>query len=165
MQQLLITRLLDRQVPFVLIGGMAGVAHGSTLVTQDLDICIVANAASFLRIQAALEGFNPRVRSGAGWLPLNLSEDQASRLKNLNIMTDLGKLDCLGEVLGIGDYQSAFEQSIAIDFDGYPCRVLSIDALIRAKKAVGRPRDLMAVAELEAIQEKRGGSGPDAASG
>ena len=154
MQQLLITRLLDSQVPFVLIGGMAGVAHGSTLVTQDLDICIVADAASFLRIQSALEGLNPRVRSGAGWIPLNLSEDQASRLANLYVLTDLGKLDCLGEVLGVGDYQAALEQSVEIDFDGSACRVLSIDALIRAKTAVGRPRDLIAVAELEAIREK-----------
>ena len=33
-------------------------------------------------------------------------------------------------------------------------RVLTLDALIEAKRAMGRPRDLNAVLELEAIRER-----------
>lgn len=37
----LLQRLADSGVDFVVIGGFAGVLHGSALVTRDLDICAV----------------------------------------------------------------------------------------------------------------------------
>jgi hypothetical protein len=38
---------------------------------------------------------------------------------------------------------------------GLSCQVLALDSLIRVKRAAGRPKDLEAVAELEAIREER----------
>jgi len=35
----LLERLLENKIDFVLVGGFAGVVHGATMVTQDLDIC------------------------------------------------------------------------------------------------------------------------------
>jgi hypothetical protein len=37
-----------------------------------------------------------------------------------------------------------------------PCRCATLDALIRMKRAAGRPKDLEAIAELEALREERG---------
>jgi len=152
-QETLIGILIEGKVPFVLIGGMAAVAHGSSLMTRDLDICLPVEADAFLRVQSALSFHNPRVRAGSGWIPLDLSLESAGRLKNLYVVTDLGKLDCLGDVAGIGDYQAALADSVEIDLGGRPCRTLSLDSLIRSKEAMGRPRDLMAVTELRALRD------------
>jgi predicted nucleotidyltransferase len=62
-------------------------------------------------------------------------------------------LDCLGEIKGIGGYAECLRRSEPIEIDGQEVRVLTLDALIEAKRAMGRPRDLHAVLELEAIRE------------
>ena len=38
---------------------------------------------------------------------------------------------------------------------GLRCRCLELDKLIEVKRAAGRPKDLEAIAELEAIREER----------
>jgi hypothetical protein len=156
MRQLsLLETLLRNDVEFVLVGGMAAVAHGSSQLTRDLDICVPLQADNFLRIQSSLGSFNPRLRVGKDRIPLNLEKEVAGRLKNLYILTDEGNLDCLGEVSGLGGYAAALAASVEIDVRGHCCRVLSLEALIRAKEAMGRPRDLLTVLELRAIQEKK----------
>jgi hypothetical protein len=146
--------LLENEIALVLVGGMAAVAHGSSQLTRDLDICVPLDADSFLRLQSALRAFNPRVRAGRDRVPLNLDAAAARRLKNLYILTDQGNLDCLGHIAGIGDYDASVSQSVEIIVSGRACRVLSLEALIRTKETMGRPRDLMAAAELRAILEK-----------
>ena len=79
----------------------------------------------------------------------------ASRLKNIYLKTELGKLDCLGEVAGIWSYQDVFKASKIAHFSYGQYRFLTIDALIAAKLAVGRPHDIQAVRHLRAIKEKQ----------
>jgi hypothetical protein len=150
----LLKSLLEAQLDFVIIGGVAAVLHGSTLLTRDLDICVPLGSGSFLALQKALEGLHPRVRAGAGLIPLDLDESRAASLKNLYITTDEGQLDCLGLVAGVGDFAAVRQESLEIRISGHQCRVLSIDALIRAKKATGRPHDLRTVVQLKAIKER-----------
>ena len=40
----LIQRLSDAEIDFVIVGGFAGIVHGSSLVTRDLDLCAVLRA-------------------------------------------------------------------------------------------------------------------------
>jgi len=80
----LLERLVRAGVDFVVIGGFAGVVHGCTYVTQDIDICCDFSPATLLAV-----------------------------------------------------------------------RVLSLDALIKAKKSMNRPRDKEAVLQLEAIKKLR----------
>gem|GEM_PF-3804793 len=70
----------------------------------------------------------------------------------LRMSMDWGQLDCLGEIKGLGGYEECLAQSEGVDLDGTEVRVLTLDALITAKRAMGRPRDLHAVLELEAIR-------------
>jgi predicted nucleotidyltransferase len=44
---------------------------------------------------------------------------------------------------------------------GVHCLCLSLEALIAAKRAAGRPRDLEAIAELEIIREEKENSGQE----
>jgi len=42
-----------------------------------------------------------------------------------------------------------------MEFFGYPALCLDLPWLIRVKRAAGRPKDLEAIAELEALLEER----------
>lgn len=56
---------------------------------------------------------------------------------------------------GAGDFEVVRAASIDIELLGRRCRVISAEALIRAKEAMGRDKDMIAVKELRAIAEKR----------
>jgi hypothetical protein len=57
----------------------------------------------------------------------------------------------------VGDYQHVLAQSVPVELAGGVCRILSIDALIRAKEAMGRQRDREAALQLRAIRERLSG--------
>jgi hypothetical protein len=150
----LLTRLNQHGVEFVIIGGVCGVLHGVPLVTFDLDVCCPFSPENVRRIEAAVKDLHPCHRLTPDKLPLEFSRELVARLKNLYLQTDLGKLDCLSEVAGIGDYQAVLKCSVAHRTSHGEFRMLSLDALIMAKEAAGRGRDLAAVKVLRAIKEK-----------
>ena len=147
-------RLVEAQVDFVLIGGFAAVAHGATLVTRDVDICCRFSEANLKRVQHALSQLHPVHRSRAD-LALDLTPEQCSTLKNLYRKTDLGIVDCLGEVLGIGDFDAVLRQSVEVELPFGPCRILDIDGLIRAKEAMNRDHDRITVRQLKEIKNRQ----------
>ena len=89
--QALLTRLKATELDFVVIGGVCVVFHGAPMATFDLDICCRFGAENVERIEAAVPDLHPFHRLTANRLPLELT---------LYLQTDLGKLDCLSEVLG-----------------------------------------------------------------
>jgi hypothetical protein len=90
-------KLVEAQVEFVLISGFAAVAHGATLVTRDVDICCRFSEGNLSRIQKALNGLHPVHRSRPD-LPLELTPEQCTRLKNLCLKTDLGGSELFGRL-------------------------------------------------------------------
>ena len=151
----ILKRLIAAKVEFSLIGGQASRHYGVSLVTEDVDVCARFTPENLRRIESAFKDFHPRHRLTANKLPLELTDELCQRLKNLYLTTDLGILDCLGEVKGIGDFEAVLQQSELKEFPFGNFFVLKIDALIQSKNAVGRPHDLVAVAQLKAIKEKR----------
>ena len=77
---------------------------------------------------------------------------------NFTLTTSLGDIDLLGEITGGGTYDDLCAETIVVSLFGLACRCLTLDALIRAKRAAGRPKDLEVIAELEAIREEERGS-------
>ncbi len=150
----LLLRLQQHDVEFVIIGGVCGVLHGISLVTQDLDVCVRLTPENLYRIEASVKDLHPFHRLAANKLPLKLTDDLCGRLKNLYLQTDFGTLDCLGEVAGIGAYAQVFERSMINKMSYGEFRILDIDALIDAKEKVGRERDIAAVKQLRAIKER-----------
>lgn len=151
---LLLKRLIEHKVEFVIVGGFAAVAHGVTLVTQDMDVCCRFSVENLLRLQRALDGLRPVHRITPQRLPLTLTADNCGELKNLYISTDIGVLDCLGSITGVGDFEDVLAGSMEIELEVGTCRILTVDALITAKRAMDRPRDAEAVLQLEAIRER-----------
>ena len=151
----LLTRLVEHRVDFVIVGGFAAVAHGSSLLTQDVDICCRFSTDNLMRLQDALADLHPVHRMTSKRLPLRLTPQTCEGMKNLYLDTDLGQLDCLGTITGLGDFEQAKAHSVEISLPVGPCRVLSLDALIAAKAAMGRPRDLEVVTQLKAIKARQ----------
>ena len=150
----LLERLLKAEVECVLVGGLAATAHGSSLVTRDVDVCVRFTESNLMRLQDALEGLHAvhRVRPD---LPLALTPAQCAGLKHLCVKTDLGVIDCLGAVLGVGDFKAVLARSILIELPFGLIRILDLDTLIQAEKAMGRPHDLITVQHLEAVKRRK----------
>jgi len=151
----LLSRLKQQNVEFVIIGGVCGVLHGASLVTLDLDICCPFNRENLRRVEAAVKDLHPRHRLTANKLPLHLTDHLCDTLKNLHLNTDLGILDCLSEVSGIGDYEEVLRQSVPHRLSYGEFKILNIDALIASKTAAGREKDLSAVKMFQAIKERK----------
>jgi hypothetical protein len=152
----LLKRLHTQKVEFVLVGGFAALMHGGTLLTRDLDICCRFSEDNLRRIQAAVADLHPVHRMRPD-LPLELTPEICQSLKNLYLKTDLGSLDCLGEVKGVGDYAKVEKHSVVAELPFGECRVLDLDTLIRAKQAMNRDHDKITVRQLLAIKDRQAG--------
>jgi hypothetical protein len=148
----LFERLMKAGVDFVIVGDFAGVVHGCTYVTQDIDLCCDFSPVNLLAMQKAISDLHPVHRMTAGRKKLELTETTYRQFKNLHLDTDIGQLDCLNFIDGLGDYQKVKRASELIEVEGMQLRVLGLDSLIEAKKAMNRPRDKEAIVQLEAIK-------------
>ncbi|MHC4460132.1 MAG: nucleotidyltransferase [Planctomycetota bacterium] len=150
----LIKRLTKAGVKFVLVGGFAGVVHGCTYVTQDIDICCDFSADNLLALQKALKGLHPVHRMTPQRLKLKLTAESCDRFNNLYLDTDVGQLDCLSYIQGLGNYEDIEQKSEIREISkNLQIRVLTIDSLIKARNAMNRPRDREAILQLEAIKK------------
>jgi acyl carrier protein phosphodiesterase len=152
--QALLIRLKESGLDFVVIGGVCVVFHGVPQATFDLDVCCPFGEGNVRRIESAVTDLHPFHRLTTNKLPLEQSRSAFGDLKNLYLQTDLGRLDCLSEVSGVGDFEAVVKQSVVASFSYGEFRFLNLDALITSKNATGRERDLAAVRSLLAIKER-----------
>jgi hypothetical protein len=148
-----LVRLADCRVRFVIVGGLAGTLYGSSFATFDLDFCYARDEENLLHLARALQSLNPRSRGAPAGLPFHFDEETLRKGMNFTLTTDLGDLDLLGEIAGIGNYVAAAEVSRPVELFGRTFSVLTLDALIASKRAAARPKDLLVLSELEALRE------------
>jgi hypothetical protein len=145
--------LSDAGVEFVVIGGVSAIIHGSSYVTFDLDICYCRKPSNLHSLAAALRPFHPRLRGLPPDLPFVWDERTLCNGTIFTLDTDLGEIDLLAEVAGVGGYDEAVTGSITVTAYGRQVRTLDLPSLIRAKRAAGRVKDLQVLPELEALAE------------
>ena len=147
-------RLNEHGVEFVVVGGVAAILQGSTHITQDLDVCAPLDEANLTRIINALRDLHPRFRMHPSKPALWEDAKRMAGFRNLNLDTDWGVLDILGEITGLGDYAAVATHCTEVTLKGLKVRVLDLPALIESKRAVHRPKDLMMLPELLFILEQ-----------
>lgn len=148
---------LDREgVEYILVGGMAGAAHGAARVTYDLDLVYGRAPENLERLARALAETHAYPRGAPPGLPFRLDAPTLQRGLNFTLKTDLGDLDLLGEITGGGGYEDLRGDSVELEILGHRCLCLGLAKLIEVKRAAGRPRDFEALAELEALAEELG---------
>ena len=140
----LLERLVAGDVDFVVIGGLARVLHGGATITRDLDITYAADPENLDHLRSALVALDARPR-------LTSAPDGLSQ-RTVRLDTRDGRLDLVAAPDGAPLYERLREHALRADLDGIEVRIASLDDLIAMKKAAGRPKDLVAAEELEAIQ-------------
>lgn len=140
---------------FVVVGGMAMVSHGSTFVTDDLDVCYRRTADNLPRVVRALAPLRPRLRGAPTDVPFQWDERTLRNGLNFTLVTEAGDVDLLGEVAGVGGYDAMLPEAEVMQIEGCRTLVMSLEQLIRAKRAAGRRKDLLHLDELEEIRRRR----------
>ncbi|HBY58465.1 MAG TPA: hypothetical protein DEH78_01500 [Solibacterales bacterium] len=150
----LLHSLSGRKVAFLLVGGAAAIVHGSARLTQDLDVVYDRAPDNLERLVHALAEFKHYLRGAPPGLPFRWEAETLRRGLNFTLETTVGAIDLLGEIPGGGAYAGLLPESVEVELFGATCRCLSLRQLIRTKRAAGRPKDLEALAELDALEEE-----------
>lgn len=153
----LIVTLGDHDVNYIVVGGVAARAHGSSRLTDDLDIVYARDTANLGRIVSALAGLHPYLRGAPLGLPFEWSAATLRAGLNFTLTTDAGAIDLLGEITGGGGYDELIPHTLTVEAFNCTLQLLDLQWLIRVKRAAGRPKDFETVAELELLlSEGRG---------
>lgn len=148
-------------VEFVLIGGLAAVAHGSPLPTADVDVTPDRDAANLDRLATALRELGARIRTGdpdGVVFPID-GAFLAAQPRMLNLTTSAGDLDLTFLPAGFdGGYRELIAESDPLELvDGVTTRVARLRAIIRSKETADREKDRRALPYLRALLEETGG--------
>jgi hypothetical protein len=145
---------LDRHaVDFIVIGGIAGVIHGSSRATYDFDVLYARDQKNLERMASVLRELNVTLAGAPADLPFQVDARTLAAGSNFTFESDLGRFDILGHADGMRDYEKVRADSTLEELWGYPVRTASVDDLLRMKRAAGRPKDRDMVEELTSLAE------------
>jgi hypothetical protein len=151
----LLERLVARSVDFVVVGGIAAIGHGSPTYTRDLDITYASDEVNLQRLGEVLVGLGARLRGVTDDVPFVPDGRTLMRTRVLTLDTPAGPIDLLAQPDGSPAYAQLRERAVPASIAGVDVLIASLDDLIAMKRAAGRPKDLVAVEELEAIKRLR----------
>jgi predicted nucleotidyltransferase len=147
----LVSALADADVQFIIIGGVSAIIHGSVHTTNDIHIFYPRHGENVAHLTRALAPFHPRPVDLPAGLPFLWEESTLSNATLLTLQTDVGRIDLLAEVSGLGSFEQVWAESPEVEL--YGCRVRTLNLLIAAKRAAGRAKDLRVIPELESLLE------------
>jgi hypothetical protein len=149
------TALNEASVRYVVVGGLAVVAHGYVRATMDVDLVIDLNRENLVKALDALEqiGFRPR-------LPVSKEQfaDPETREQWINekhmLVFPLWNPDAPTLIIDVFvkspfDFDDEYKKAVWIDLDDdLTIPFVARDSLIRMKRDAGRPKDLDDVEHL-----------------
>jgi hypothetical protein len=122
-------------------------------MTYVLDICYSREPSNLRLLAGALASFHPRPRGIPAELPFVWDEVTLRGSTIYTLQTDIGEIDLLAEVAGLGAFEDVKRHSIIVEAFDRRIATLDLRGLIRAKRAAGREKDLSALVELESLLE------------
>ncbi len=151
----LIEALSDAGVDFVLIGGLAGIAHGSAYPTYDVDVMYARDEENLERLATVLRDLGATLRGAPPDLPFQLDARALEEGGNFTFETRGGPLDILAYPAGAPPFAELKEASAEIELGGRLVRVASLDHMIAMKDAAGRPKDQLMATEYRTLADER----------
>jgi hypothetical protein len=148
--------LLEHEVRFVVIGGIAGRAWGSPSVTNDIDVCYDRSLANREALARALTALQATLRGAPPGLPFILHARTLGMGDSFTFETTAGAVDCLATPAGTRGYADLAERATRVELDaGVHVLIAALDDVIRMKRAAGRPKDRIELEILEAVRRRR----------
>jgi predicted nucleotidyltransferase len=157
--RLLLERLREADIDFVLVGGLAVNAWGYLRATRDVDLVPDPSPDNLARLDALLVGLGGRVEVGERLLDSSAIKTFLRTGDRTLVLTDLGRVDVLQGLPQVPSFATLDGRSSEVDIDGLVVKVCSLDDLLAMKQASDRPRDRD---DLEALEAAREGRGPGA---
>ena len=161
----ILAALRRHEVDYVLIGGFAAVAHGSPILTNDVDVTPRREHDNLARLSAVLTELDARVRAeGVDPLPFSHDADSLGRANIWNLTTRHGDLDITFTPSGTSGYDDLVRDAVEIQLRGTPVLLASLADIVRSKDATGRDKDrraLPVLRELLARQTRAHAQRPD----
>ena len=151
----LLRSLASAEVEFIIVGGVAAVAHGSPRATGYRHSSTAGPRENLARLAAAMTPHRPYLRGAPPGLPFRFDAQTLAGGLNFTLITEIGWIDLLGEITGGGKYENLLAHPVAIEAFGVSCRVVDLETLIAMKRAAGRPKDFEAVSDLELLRDRR----------
>jgi len=147
--------LLEHDVDFVLIGGLAGIARGSAYPSYDVDIAYARDRENLERLSAALESLGARLRGASKNVPFLLDAETLERGAHFTFTTRYGSIDVLHKPDGAPPYEQLKRAAgDPEEVEGHRMYVASIDHLIAMKQASDRTKDKLMATELRVISDE-----------
>jgi hypothetical protein len=151
----ILRKLLEHDVDFVLIGGLAGIARGSSYPSYDVDIAYARDAANLKRLASALRELGASLRGAPRNLPFKLDARTLKTGGHFTFETPYGSLDILTDPDGAPPYDklkaAAGEPA---EVEGELIFVASIDHLIAMKEASARTKDKLMATEYRILSDE-----------
>jgi hypothetical protein len=157
-----ILRILGKHdVDHIVVGGIAGVLHGSPMPTDDLDIVPALKKTNVDALATALNELGARLMMSGE--PNGIKVDWRGKslhrmivdVRSLNLMTDYGQLDVIHRPAGTSGYQDLDGKAEDLEIDDVRIRVAALEDIIRSKQAVARDRDLEQLPTLRLLLESK----------
>jgi len=139
----------------VVVGGMAGLAHGSAYPTFDLDVAYARDRGNLERMVAALRALGVTLRGAPPDLPFQLDAQTLASGANFTFDSPHGSFDILGDVAGIDDYDELRREAVIAVIEDVEVRIASMDHLVSMKRAANRPKDQLMVEEYLSLADQQ----------
>jgi hypothetical protein len=154
----LLQRLSEADVDYVVIGGIAMIAHGSVRITRDLDIVFAPEQSNLDRLGRILVELDARLRGVDENVPFVPDGGTLAKVDLLTLVTSLGWLDVHRRPPGAPPYRSLRRRAERIAFGDFSILVASPEDLQAMKRTAGRDVDIADLDYLETIIRLRGES-------
>jgi hypothetical protein len=143
-------------VRYVLIGGYAGVIHGSPYLTTDVDVVPDAEPENLERLSSALAELDARVwtPSEPNGVPFDHDAASLAAVRIWNLVTDFGRLDISFEPSGTSGYRDVARDAVHLEILGIGVDVASLADVIRSKEAADREKDRLVLPVLRRLLEE-----------
>lgn len=150
----ILRRLVEAEVRFVVIGGLALGAWGVVRGTKDIDVVVAPDPENLDRLAEVAVAIRGHVQAGEAFLSSQPSIAAQLRTgEQVAIETELGRLDVVQGLDGVPSYEELRARATEADVLGVGVAVCSIEDLREMKRAAGRTRDLADLEDLDAASE------------
>ena len=144
----LLEGLVEADIKFILVGGLAAVVQGFPVTTMDVDIVHNQSSENIGKLFKFLKSIDAIYRRPDNQV-IEPREEDLSGLGHALFTTRLGPLDVLAVIEEGKTYEDLLEHTVEIEFRGHTIRVLLVKMLIELKKTSKNPKDKQRLPVLE----------------